>query len=74
MGKVKNSNAVRLRQYVSEFKDVFTTDDKILFCKACGENIVSNQRSQVTQHVNGHKHIAAVNRLRNQPTRQILLS
>ena len=39
----------------SEFKDVFTTDDKILFCKACGKNIVSNQRSQVTQHVNGHK-------------------
>ena len=44
MGKVKNSNAVRLSQYVSEFKDVFTTDDKILFCKACGKNIVSNQR------------------------------
>ena len=59
MSKVKNSNAVRLRQYVSEFKDVFTADDKIIFSKACGKNIVSNQSSQVTQHVNGHKHIAA---------------
>ena len=29
---------------------------------------------KVTQHVNGHKHKAAVNRLGNQPTRQILLS
>ena len=42
MGKVKNCNAVRFRQYVSEFKDVFTTDEH------CGKNIVSNQRSQDT--------------------------
>ena len=55
MGKVNNSNAVRLRHYVSEVKDVFTTGDKIIFCKACGKNIVSNQRSQVTQRVNGHE-------------------
>jgi hypothetical protein len=37
MGKVKSSSASsRLRQYVSEFKDVIISDDKVLFWQAGG--------------------------------------
>jgi hypothetical protein len=45
---------------LSDFRDVFTSDGKVLFCQACGKSIVAQQRSQVTQHLNGSKHIAAI--------------
>jgi hypothetical protein len=53
MGKVKSSDSSRLRQYISDLKDVFTSDGKVLFCQACGKSIVAQQRSQVTQHLSG---------------------
>jgi hypothetical protein len=53
MGKAKSSDSSRLRQYVSDSKDVFTSDGKVLFCRACGKFIVTQQRSQVTQHLSG---------------------
>jgi hypothetical protein len=41
MGKVKSSDSSRLRQYVNDFKDVFTPDCKVLFCQARGKSIVA---------------------------------
>jgi hypothetical protein len=75
MGKVKSSDSSRLRQYVSDFKDVFTSGGKFLFCQACVKSIVSQQRSQVTQHLSGSKHIAAIARLKQKyrPGRQSLI-
>jgi hypothetical protein len=43
---------------------VFTSDGKVLFCQACGKSIVAQQRSQVTQHLSGSKHAAAIARLK----------
>jgi hypothetical protein len=45
---------------LSDFRDVLTSDGKVLFCQTCGKSIVTQQRSQVTQHLNGSKHIAAI--------------
>jgi hypothetical protein len=54
---------------------VFTSDGKVLFCQACGKSIVTQQRSQVTQHLSGNKHIAAIARLKQKdmPGRQSLI-
>jgi hypothetical protein len=57
----------RFRQYVSDFEDVITSDGDILFCEACGKAIVAQQGSQVTQHLSGSKHNAAVVSLRDRP-------
>jgi hypothetical protein len=40
MGKVKSSDSSCLRQYVNDFKDVFPSDGKVLFCQACGKSVV----------------------------------
>jgi hypothetical protein len=47
MGKVKSNDSSRLRQYVSDFKDVFTSEGKVLFRQACGKSTVAQHRSQV---------------------------
>jgi hypothetical protein len=60
MEKVKSSDSSCLLQYVSDFKDVFTSDGKVLFSQACGKSIVAQQHSQVTQHLCGSKHIATI--------------
>jgi hypothetical protein len=53
---------------------VFTSDGKVLFCKACGKSIVT-QRSQITQHSSGTKYIAAIVRLKlkDRPGKQSLI-
>lgn len=63
MPKVKSSVKSRLQQYVDEFKNIFTTDNKVLFCQPCGKALTAQQRSQVTQHLSGSKHIAAATRV-----------
>jgi hypothetical protein len=60
-------------QYVSDFKEVFNYDSKVLFCQACGTSTVTRQHSQVTQHLSASKHIAAVFRLKDQPGRQSII-
>jgi hypothetical protein len=60
MGKVKSSDSCYLHQYASDFKGVFTSDGKVLVCQARGKYISVQQRSQVTQHLSGSKHIAAI--------------
>jgi hypothetical protein len=74
-GKVKCSDSSRLRQYVSDFKDMFTSDGKVPFCQACGKSIVAQQHSQVTQHLSGSKHIAAIARLKqkDRPGKQYVI-
>jgi hypothetical protein len=74
MEKIKSSASSCLCQYVSDFKDVFTSDGEVLFCQTCGKSIVKQQCSQVTQHLNGSKHIAAIVCLKDQPGRQSLIS
>jgi hypothetical protein len=39
---VKSSASSHSRQYVSDFKDVFTPGGKFLFCQACGKSIVTH--------------------------------
>jgi hypothetical protein len=43
---------------------VFTSDGKVLFYQACGKSFVAQQHSQVTQHLSGSKHIAAIARFK----------
>jgi hypothetical protein len=62
-GKEKSNDGSRLRKYVSDFKDVFTSDGSVIFCQPCGKSAVAQQRSQVTQHLSGSKHVAAIVRL-----------
>jgi hypothetical protein len=45
---VKSSDSSRLRQYVSDFKDVLTSDGKVLFCQACGKFIATKVFSSYT--------------------------
>jgi hypothetical protein len=52
---------------------VFTSDGEILFCQACGKSIVTQQRSQITQHLSGSKHYATTVRLKDRPCRQSLI-
>jgi hypothetical protein len=59
MRKVKSSTSSSLRQYISEFKDVFTSDNEVLFCQECGKSTVAQQHSQFAQHLSGSKHNAA---------------
>jgi hypothetical protein len=70
MRKVKSSACSCLHQYVSEFKDVFTSDGKVLFCQACCKSVVIQQHSQVTQHLSGSQHIAAIVGLKDWPGRK----
>jgi hypothetical protein len=64
---------VLVQVYVSDFKDVFTSDGEVLFCQTSGKSIVAQQRSQVTQHLSGIKHDAAVVRLKDRPRGQSLI-
>jgi hypothetical protein len=73
MGKVKSSASSHFHQYVSDFKDVFTSDGKVLFCLACGKSIVAQQHSQVTQHSSGNKHTVTVVHLKDRLRRQSLI-
>jgi hypothetical protein len=70
MGKVRSSASSHLHQYVSEFKDVFTSYGKVLFCQAHGKSIVAQQPSQLTQRFGGIKHIALTVSLKDGSYRQ----
>jgi hypothetical protein len=72
---VKFSDSSHLRQHVSDFRDGFTSDGKVLFCQARGKSVVAQQRSQVTQHLSGSNHIAVIVRLKqkDRPGRQSLI-
>jgi hypothetical protein len=65
--KVKSSTSSRFRWYVSESKDLFTSDGKVLFCQPCRNSIAEQQRSQVREHLSESKHIAAVVGLQDRP-------
>lgn len=57
MPKVKLSNSGRLQSFVNEFRNEFiSTDNRILFCKACEKKVGSEKRFQVLQHINTSKH------------------
>lgn len=63
MPKIKASVSSRLQKFCDEYKDVFSTDGKVLFCQPCGKSVAADQRSQITQHLESKKHIAAASRL-----------
>lgn len=63
MPKEKSSVATRLKNYVSEFGNIFKTDNKILFCTVCNIKIASDKRFSVTQHIATEKHRRGVNRV-----------
>jgi hypothetical protein len=73
MVKVKSGDSSRLLQLVSDFKDAFTSDGKIIFCQACGKYIVAQQHSHVKQHLSGSKHIAAIVHLKYRPGKQCVI-
>jgi len=51
MQKVQQSSSGRLQSYISEFKDILSSDGHILFCKLCEIKIVSEKRFNVIQHL-----------------------
>lgn len=71
MRKVKSSASYCLHQCVGEFSDVFICG-KVLLCQTYGNSVVAQQRSSVTQHLNGSKHMAAFVGLKDLPGRQSL--
>ncbi|KAF0688848.1 CGG triplet repeat-binding protein 1-like, partial [Aphis craccivora] len=70
------SNSARLKIYISENEDVFSTDNQILFCKLCDIRVNLNKRFTVNQHLKTAKHLRAVNRLKTNAikTKQNLVS
>jgi hypothetical protein len=71
-GKVKSSASSRLRQNVSEFKNVFTSDHKVIFSQARRKSIAKQQRSQFAQHLNRNKNIASALGFKDRPGRPSL--
>ena len=65
MPKQKISVATRLRNYVSEFGNIFTTDGNILFCTVCNIKIANDKRFSITQHIATEKHQRGVNHTEN---------
>ncbi|KAJ4444437.1 hypothetical protein ANN_06229 [Periplaneta americana] len=47
MPKIKSSLRSRLQQYIDEFKNIFTTDGKVLFCQPCGKSVSAHESSQL---------------------------
>jgi hypothetical protein len=51
MPKVKVSQKTKLQLYQREFEgEIVTTDNKILYCRACEETVGSEKRLQAHQH------------------------
>jgi hypothetical protein len=73
MGKFKSSAGSCLCQHVSDFRDVFISGCKVIFCQACGKSIVKQQCPQVTQQLSGSKLNATIVCLKDRPGRQSLI-
>lgn len=56
MPKPKESIREFCRRIVSEYPDVFRTDDSILFCKFCDVALTGHKTSNVKQHIDTDKH------------------
>jgi len=64
MPKQKQMTPRRLQSYVAEFgTEIFSTDNKILFCKICNMKISCEKHFSVTQHITAEKHFKAVKRV-----------
>jgi len=56
MSKERTSSACKLRQLVNEFgENIFSADNKILFCKDCEVKVAIVKRFSVVQHINTEK-------------------
>ena len=63
MPKEARSTIVKLKSYITEFKEEgFSTDGKVLFCNRCQTNVNSNQRFLINQHISTAKHQAGKKR------------
>ena len=65
MPKVAVPRKTRVRAYITEF-NCFKEKEGELYCKYCAKTISYDQRSQVTAHINGQKHIQLVKRCQEQ--------
>ena len=57
--KEKCSESAQLQQYGKGFKDIFSSDGKIVYCQLCGKSIKVNQQLQIMQCLSGNKYIAS---------------
>ncbi|XP_017470729.1 PREDICTED: uncharacterized protein LOC108362303 [Rhagoletis zephyria] len=57
MPKSKRTEAEKLRIFLNEHQDVFKTDGRVLFCKACNKAISHTTKFLVEQHLRSQKHI-----------------
>jgi hypothetical protein len=73
MGKVKYSVSSRLRQYVNEFKDVFISDNELLFCQSRGKSTAEQKHSQRCTTFKRKHHIAAIVGFKHRPCMQSLI-
>jgi len=63
MPKEKKTTSNRLQSYVTEFgTEIFSTDNKILFCKVCNTKVSSEKRFSITQYIAAEKHSKSVKR------------
>jgi len=60
--KVQQSSSSRLQNYISEFKDILSSNGHILFCKLYDIKIVSEKHFNVIQHLKTNKHNNTVKR------------
>jgi hypothetical protein len=71
MPKGAEKNSQKLKRYVKDFgSDIFKTDSKILYCKACEQEVGAERKSLITQHISTNKHKSAVIKLKNNPKKE----
>ncbi|KAL4091400.1 hypothetical protein QTP88_026097 [Uroleucon formosanum] len=71
----KQITRVLVKKYITEFgSDVFSADQKVLFCNFCETKVSVDKRFIVTQHLKTEKHKRAAKRIENRPgTSKILI-
>ncbi|KRY40639.1 hypothetical protein T03_14659 [Trichinella britovi] len=67
MSKVKSKPSKKLIDLVNEYgSDISSTDNTVLFCKACGKSINHEKKYFVYQHLQKAKHKSATEKMKTE--------
>ena len=75
MPKVKVSQKTKLQLYQREFEgEMISTDNEILYCRACEKTVGCEKRFQVLQHLNTniHKENIKIKSTKSAPVQKLL--
>ncbi|KRY40835.1 CGG triplet repeat-binding protein 1 [Trichinella spiralis] len=75
MPKVKSKPSKKLIDLVNEYgSDILSTDNTVLFCKACGKTINHEKKYFVYQHLQTAKHKSATEKMKTESKQACLLN